>query len=94
MAESSLRGYKTLWEKEKLLITSNFSFSHGVFKRLVLQTRKNQGLFGKGLRYPNPEDRILNRVFWDISVVLKETAPTISDSIETNSPVETEIDSS
>ena len=29
---------------------SNFSFSHGVFKRLVLQTRKNQGLFGKGLR--------------------------------------------
>ena len=27
----------------------NFSFSHSVFKRLVLQTRKNQGLFGKGL---------------------------------------------
>ena len=43
-------GRKTLWEKEKLLITSNFSFSHSVFKRLVLQTRKNQGLFGKGLR--------------------------------------------
>ena len=31
-------------------MTSNFSFSHSVFKRLVLQTRKNQGLFGKGLR--------------------------------------------
>ena len=28
---------------------SNFSFSHSVFQRLVLQTRKNQGLFGKGL---------------------------------------------
>ena len=27
---------------------SNFSFSYSVFKRLVLQTRKNQGLFGKG----------------------------------------------
>ena len=27
---------------------SNFSFSHSVFKRLVLQARKNQGLFGKG----------------------------------------------
>ena len=40
---------ETLWEKEKLLITSNFSFSYTVFKRLVLQTRKNQGLFGKGL---------------------------------------------
>ena len=91
---------KILWEKEKLLLTSNFTFSHSVFypfgelsaisiefkivvcklfqfgsvkkisfgkglkgrkqfwkrrncprsvfKRLVLQTRKNQGLFGKG----------------------------------------------
>ena len=39
---SSLNGLKTLWEKEKLLITSNFSFSHSDFKRLVLQTRKNQ----------------------------------------------------
>ena len=46
IAERSPNGYKTLWEKEKLLVTSNFSFSHGVFKRLVLQTRKNQGLFG------------------------------------------------
>ena len=36
-------------EKEKLLFMSNFSFSHFVFKRLALQTRKNQGLFGKGL---------------------------------------------
>ena len=43
-------GRKTLWEKEKLLVTSNFSYSHCVFKRLVLQTGKNQGLFGKGLK--------------------------------------------
>ena len=49
MEESSPNRLKTLWEKEKLLVTSNFSFSHSVFKRLVLQTRKNQGLFGKGL---------------------------------------------
>ena len=28
--------------------TSNFSFSHSVFRRLVLQTCNNQGLFGKG----------------------------------------------
>ena len=34
---------KTLWENEKLL----------VFKRLILQTHKNQGLFGKGLKSPN-----------------------------------------
>ena len=50
MAECCPKGQKTLGEKEKLLVTSNFSFSRCVFKRLVLQTRKNQGLFGKGLR--------------------------------------------
>ena len=49
MSESSSNGWKTLLEKEKLLVPSNFSFSHSVFKGLVLQTRKNQGLFGKGL---------------------------------------------
>ena len=46
-----------LQEKEKLLVMSNFSFSHSVFKRLVLQTRKNQGLFGKGLRGKNMQQR-------------------------------------
>ena len=49
MAESSSSGLKTLQENEKLLVTSNFSFSYTVFKRFVLQARKNQGLFGKGL---------------------------------------------
>ena len=34
---------------------SNFSFSYSVFKRLLLQTRKNQGLFGKRL---NPFSQI------------------------------------
>ena len=55
MVESYLNGQKTLWEKEKLLVTSNFSLSHSVFKRLELQTRKNQGLFGKELKriFPN-----------------------------------------
>ena len=47
MTESSLHRQKTWWEKEKLLVMSNFSFSHGVFKRLVLQTRKTPGLCGK-----------------------------------------------
>ena len=50
MAEGSPKGWKTLWEKEKLLITSNFSFSCSVFKRLVLQACKSQGLFGKELK--------------------------------------------
>ena len=35
--------------KGEILATSNFSFSQSVFKRLVLQTLKNQGMFGKGL---------------------------------------------
>ena len=38
-----------MWEKKKLLVTSNFSFSHSHFKRPVLQTCKNQCLFVKGL---------------------------------------------
>ena len=50
MVESYLNGLSTLWEKEKLLVTSNFSFSHSVFKRIKLQTRKNHGLFGRGLK--------------------------------------------
>ena len=48
--ESSQRGQKALWKKEKLLITCNVSFAHSVLKRLVLQTCINQDLFGKGLR--------------------------------------------
>ena len=46
---------------EKLLVTSNFSFSHNVFKRLVPQTRKNKGLFGKDLTTPrkNPLENIM-----------------------------------
>ena len=40
---------KTLWEKEKLLVTSNFSFSHSVFKRLVSQGSQKVSLCGIGL---------------------------------------------
>ena len=49
IADNSQKEKKIQREKEKLLVTSNFSFSHCVFERLALQTRKNQGLFGKGL---------------------------------------------
>ena len=40
MSECSQTQKKTLWKKEKLLIKSNFSFSHSVFIKLVLQTHK------------------------------------------------------
>ena len=49
MAESYPNGLKTLWEKEKLLVTSNFSCSHSVFKRLVSQRRQKVSLCGNGL---------------------------------------------
>ena len=50
MAEIFLKGEKTLWEKEKFVTLSNFSFYHSVYKRPVLQTHKILGLFWKGLR--------------------------------------------
>ena len=33
-----------------MLVPSNFSCSHDVFKKLVLETHENQGLPGKGLK--------------------------------------------
>ena len=41
---------KNTMGKGEIARMSNFSFSHSAFKRLLLQTRKNQGLFGKGLK--------------------------------------------
>ena len=41
---------ETLWEKEKLLVMNNFSFSHSVFKRLVSQGRQKVSMYGNGLR--------------------------------------------
>ena len=43
------------------------------------------------LRYSYPEDRIFNRVISDISIVVRETTLTISDSPKTVSPIKSEI---
>ena len=51
MVGSYQKGEKTLGEKKKLLVMSNFSFSCIVFKRLILKTCKNKGLFRRGLKY-------------------------------------------
>ena len=40
---------KTLWEKKKLLVTSNFFFSMDVFKSCLLLMRQNKYLWSKGL---------------------------------------------
>ena len=50
MAETYTKGLKTLQEKEKLLVTCNFSFAHSVFKRLVSQGRQKVSLCGNGLK--------------------------------------------
>ena len=42
------------WEKEKLLFTSNFSYSKSVFKTLVLQICETTGLIGKVLKLIGP----------------------------------------
>ena len=38
-------------KKEKLLITSNFSFSHNVFNTCLLLMRQNEYLWSKGLNF-------------------------------------------
>ena len=51
MAESYPNGYKTLWEREKFLVTSNFSFSHSVFKKLTSQGHQKVSLCGNGFKH-------------------------------------------
>ena len=50
-ADNNFKFDKNDTKFSKRVENSNFYFSHSVFKRLVLQTRKNQGLFGKGLKH-------------------------------------------
>ena len=40
---------KTLWENEKLLVTSNFFFSHNVFKSFLMLMHPNEYLSSKEL---------------------------------------------
>ena len=43
-------GWKTLSEKEKLLIPSNFSFLHNVFHSYISLVHQNAALSGNGLK--------------------------------------------
>ena len=47
IAETSLKEEKIQWEKEKLLITSNFSFSYSNSKRPLLQMHKTSACLGR-----------------------------------------------
>ena len=77
-------GRKHCRKKEKLPVTSNFSFSNSVSNsvsiRPVLQTRKNQGLFGKGLKeLQESMDRLTGR--HDITEIALKTALNTTQSI-------------
>ena len=52
-----------MWEKEKLLVASNFSFSHSVFKRLVSQGHQKASLCGNGLIQIQQNDLFHNYAF-------------------------------
>ena len=68
------RRNRRAYKKEKLLVTSNFSFTHSVYKRLIQQTCKIRGLFGDQLivylpfqhvsshRQGDPGDQMLNPI--------------------------------
>ena len=50
MVQSCHKELKTLWEKEKLFVMSNFSFSLSVFKALALRHLKTWVCLGKDER--------------------------------------------
>ena len=47
--ENRRKFFKQVENTVKVAVNSNFSFCYSVFKRLVLQTSKNKGLFGNRL---------------------------------------------
>ena len=55
----------------------NFSFSHSVFKRLKLQTRKNQILFGKGLIHAQMVKPVFYRTENIMGKITKNPFPTM-----------------
>ena len=60
-------GSKALREKEKLLVTSNFSFSHSVFHSYISLVRQNAALCGNGLkRYRTKESKLKSIVHVNI----------------------------
>ena len=86
---SSSNGRKHCGENEKLLVTNNFCFSPSVFNRLVLQTRKNQGSFGKGLKqakslhgYKSESESLLTYTYETCSV--KRGLNAFAEKVSTN----------
>ena len=88
MAESYPNGLITLWEKEKLLITSNFSFFHSVFKRLISQGCQKVLLCGNGLTHYHtiltfnaPEKQAFLKTLWEKEKMLVPSISSFSHNI-------------
>ena len=69
-----VHGYKTLWGKEKMLVTSILSFSLNVFKVLLSQGHKIQELFQKGFKNKTTSHSLLKD-----DLTLYHTIPTFSN---------------
>ena len=61
-------GKKTLWENEKMMVTSIFSFSHNVFNpfpnKSGLQYKPSENTLGKGEIAHNEQFLLFHRVFY------------------------------
>ena len=61
---------KTLWEKEKLLVTSNFSFSHSVSKDLYCRHVKTRACLEKGKTHGEGKGKrtVISPILFDIQI--------------------------
>ena len=53
IVEKSLNWWKTLWEKKQLLVMSNLSFSHSIFKNLYCRHVKTKLVWERIIPFPN-----------------------------------------
>ena len=63
---------RKLSKREENTVTSNFSFSHGVFKRLVSKRRQKVSLFGNGLTLDLPIPNLSKTMKTFLNIIGKE----------------------
>ena len=95
MAESSQNGYISLWQKRKLLVSSNFSFSYSFSKDMDCRHVKTRACFGKELKglfssltlyhtvptFNDPIGRKLMKTFWEKEKMLVTSIFSISQNV-------------
>ena len=67
---------------ESWLVTSNFSFSHSVFKRLVSQGRQKVSLCGNGLSKERNDRLVRIEIFADKNLTVAITMISFGDRLE------------